>query len=501
MRMKKAGVIAASILGTLFLVAWIVPTFFRAQLIARMQREINNRVKARIVFRPEAVSVSLLRHFPRLTITTDSLSIVGMAPFAGDTLLNTPSLETSVNLWSVWAGDKIDIQGVYLSQPRILIKRLRDGQANYDIYHPTTTTTEADTAQSNVVLHIREWEVREGKLHYQDQGLPMDVWLSGVTHRGQGDLSAEVSDMLLETEAERLTLRYNGTEYLTDKKLSADMRLKVDLPRSEYTFTNNKIQLNDLPIDLNGVVALPDSSIRFDLTYRTPDSEFKKLLSLVPGIYSTRFQDVEAGGTARFDGTVKGRYNARQFPAFTLNTVVQKGRFHYPELPQAVENIELDMRVSNTTDQFDKTVVQVKKLSANIGQNPIRGTLTVQGLTNMAVEAGVVAKLNLEQITKVFPIDGLTLKGLSDLNIKAKGVYNKAAKRFPAVNAHLELQNGYVRSLTFPEPLEQVHAVATVTNRTGQLADTRIDIGDLRLSLAGEPFRAKGFVQNLNDYT
>lgn len=499
--MRKAGIVIASVFGTLLLAAWIIPTFFKDQLIERLGREINSRVKAQVNFRPERVSVSLFRHFPNLTITTDSLSIVGVAPFVGDTLLSTPSLEATVNLWSVWRGDKIDLQGLYLKQPRVLVKRLRDGQANYDIYNPPTSTAEADTANANVVVHIREWEITDGQLHYHDQGLPMDVWLSGVTHRGQGDLSAEVSEMLLETEADRLTLRYNGVDYLTDKKLTADMRLRADLPRSEYTFTDNHFRLNDLPIDLNGVVALPDTSIRFDLTYRTPDSDFKNLLSLVPGIYSERFNEVEADGRARFDGTVKGLYNARQFPAFTLNTVVQQGRFKYPNLPQAVENINLDLRVSNSTDRFDNTVLDLKALSATIGRNPVRGSVRVQGLTNTVVNANVSAKLNLEEFTKVFPIDSLTLRGLYDLNVVAKGTYNKAARRFPVVNARMKLANGYVRSLKFPEPLEQVNAIATVTNRTGNLADTRIDIGDLRLALAGEPFRAKGFVQNLDDYT
>lgn len=502
--MKKVGIGVASVLGILLLTAWIVPTFFKDDIVARVQREINWRVQARVNFRPEAVSVSLFRHFPNLTIRTDSLSIVGVAPFAGDTLLSTPSLEASVNLWSVWRavrqGEKIDLQGIYLDHPRLLIKRLRTGEANYGIYNPATTETEADTAQSAVVLHVREWEITNGQLRYQDQGLPLDVWLANVNHRGQGDLSAKLSELLLETETERVTLRYNGTEYLTDKKLSADMRLKADLPRSEFTFTQNQFVLNDLPIDLDGTIALPDTSIRFDLTYKTPDSEFKHLLSLLPGIYSRQFNDLDVSGIARFDGTVNGLYNARQFPAFTLNTVVQKGRFKYPDLPQAVENIALDLRVSNTTNQLDNTVIQVKQLTADVGRNPIRGTLTVRGLTNMTVDADVVAKLNLEEVTKVFPIDSLTLRGLYDLNVKAKGVYNKAARRFPAVNARMKLANGYVRSLRFPEPLEQVNALATVTNRTGRLADTRIDIGDLRLLLAGEPFSAKGFVQNLDDY-
>jgi len=500
--MKKAGIILASVLGVLLLAAWVIPTFYKDKILARVQRELNNRVNADVRFSPEQVNISLLRHFPNLSIQTGNLSIAGRAPFVGDTLLSTADLDVSLNLMSVLRGEQLEVKGVHLDRPRILVKRLRNGQANYDIYQPVDSTEpEADTAKAAVTVNVEEWSLDKAFIRYEDLSLPLKVRLENVTHSGSGSLSAEISDLALRTKAERLTVTYGGTQYLSHKKLDADMRLHLDLPKKTYTFTDNHITLNDLPLQLNGTVALPDSSIRLDLTYKADDNSFKNLLSLVPGMYSERFKDISAAGTVRFDGHVKGLYNARQFPAFALNVLVKDGRFKYPDLPSAVENIALDLSVSNATDRLETTVINLKNLRANLGSNPIRGRALVQGLTRSSVDADLSGKLNLEEMTRLFPIDSLTLRGLYDVNLKAKGLYDKAAGRFPVVNAAMELQNGYVRSLKFPEPLENVHAVATVTNRTGQIADTRIDIGDLRLRLAGEPFEVRGWVQNLNDYT
>ena len=506
--MKKTGIILASLLGVLLLVAWIVPMFFRDKIVTRLQQELTNRVNARITFRPEKVSLSLLRHFPNLTLHTDSLSIVGRTPFAGDTLLSTRAFEVKVNLLSALSGDKLKLNGVYLDQPRVLVKILRDGRANYDIYKAVESNEpeKADTSQTAFTLDIDEWEIKDGLIRYDDRSLPMTVRLEAVDHTGSGSLSAEVADLVLKTKAERITLTYDGMEYLSDKKLDADMKLRADLEKSVYTFADNRIRVNELPLELNGSIATStsapaDTSMRFDLTYRSPDSDFKNLLSLVPGMYSERFQDIDADGTVRFDGTVKGVYNAKQIPAFLLNLVVNDGRFKYPDLASAVEHIALDLTVSNATDRLDNTVINLKKLVADLGRNPIRGRALVQGLTRSNVDADLTAKLNLEELTQLFPIDSMTLRGLANLNLKAKGVYDKTAKLFPVVDGLIRLQNGSVKSMKFPEPVEAINVRASLTNRTGKRADTRMDVANLQLQLAGDPFQATGWVQNFDDYT
>ncbi|MCY7352576.1 MAG: AsmA-like C-terminal region-containing protein, partial [Cytophagaceae bacterium] len=137
--------------------------------------------------------------------------------------------------------------------------------------------------------------------------------------------------------------------------------------------------------------------------------------------------------------------------------------------------------------------------SAMLGSNPIRGRVLLKGLNSFDVDADVQAKANLEELTQLFPIDSLTLKGLFDLNLNAKGHYGNG--QFPVVNAVMNLSNGYVKSLKFPDPLEQVNVKGSLLNTTGKIADTRLTIADLRLRLHNEPFVASGTVQNFDDYT
>jgi hypothetical protein len=63
-------------------------------------------------------------------------------------------------------------------------------------------------------------------------------------------------------------------------------------------------------------VALPDTTnTNMDLTFKAKENTFKSLLSLVPGVYTTQFDDLKADGNVAFDGFAKGTYNASRCPA------------------------------------------------------------------------------------------------------------------------------------------------------------------------------------------
>jgi hypothetical protein len=173
----------------------------------------------------------------------------------------------------------------------------------------------------------------------------------------------------------------------------------------------------------------------------------------------------------------------------------------YPDLPTAVNNINVDMRVDNKDGVLDNTIIDIKKFHADFGKNPVDGRILVKGLTNYDVDANILAKLNLAELTQMFPIAGMTLKGLYNLDLKAKGVYSEAQKRMPAVDANMSLQNGYVKSKDFPAPLEQLNFVSTVKNQTGQMVDTKVWVKDFNMVLENEPLHANAYIENFDDYT
>lgn len=497
--MKRTLRIAGLVLLGLIVLLAALPLLFKGQIKARLDRELAKNLTADV--RYGDVSLSLLRRFPNVTVSLSNLAVTGRAPFRGDTLLAARELGFSFNAMSVMRGEKIKVNALDLDRPVVGLKVLPDGQANYDIYQPDTTRNEpdTDTSKTHFRLQIKEWNVTNGRFAYDNRPDSLLIRLAGVNHTGSGDFTQDVFDLVTDTQVEQATLAYGGTEYLTNKALDADARLTIDLPQSRYTFKNNVFKINDFPLHFDGWVALPDSGVMMDVAFRSETTEFKNLLSVVPGMYTERFRDLTAAGRVAFDGAAKGTYLGNRYPTFRLNLTVADGKFHYAGLPRPVENIQLDLKASNATEKVENLVLDLRRLTADLGSNPIRGRMLLKGLKTFDVDADVQAKADLDELTKLFPIDSLELKGLFDLNLKAKGHYGDG--QFPVVNAAMKLTDGYVRSINFAEPVEDVTFTGSLLNTTGRLPDTELTIGDLRMRLQDEPFVAQGTVRNFDDYT
>jgi autotransporter translocation and assembly factor TamB len=111
------------------------------------------------------------------------------------------------------------------------------------------------------------------------------------------------------------------------------------------------------------------------------------------------------------------------------------------------------------------------------------------------------ASLNLSELSQMFPMEGLEMKGQFSINASAKGVYDSLKKIIPAIDASMALSKGFIKSSEFPLPLEDLHFSTSINNTSGNMAETMIAIKDFGMLMDGEKFTADLKLQNLNDYT
>jgi hypothetical protein len=499
--MKKILIILASLLAFLAISAFAVPYFFKDKIQAKVNQEIQKKINATVYY--DGFDLSIFKNFPNVTLSLSDFGVVGKSPFAGDTLIQAKEFSVAADVKSILSGDKIVVNSVDLESPKILIKTLYDGSSNYDIYRKDSLQVQQEeaNAKSSFKANIQSWEITDGQIIYDDKLQKAYVALQNINHEGSGDITADVYDLTTKTDIENATIEYDGVNYLTDKKLSADMKMQIDQASKKYTFTDNSLTINDFILNFSGSVAIPNvTNTVLDITYSSPENSFKNLLSLVPNIYTDKFKDLKADGKVQFNGFVKGTKNTVSFPTFDFNLLVSDAMFQYPELPTAVTGINVDFKVKNTTNNLNNSVLDFKKLVMNFGKNPVNGRILIEGLKKSNVDANLVAKFDLQQLSQIFPMKGLQMRGLYDVNLKAKGTYDSLTKQFPKVNAVMSLANGFIKSDKFPEPIENINAKATLLNTDGALASTRLDISDLKLILDNEPFTAEGHIQNFENY-
>lgn len=501
--MKKVLIVFLTIIAIVLAAAFIIPLVFKDEIKTKIDQTLSESVNADVVWDDEDFSISLFSNFPNATAALTNFGIINKAPFEGQVLFAVEKFEVEVDLFSLF-GDQIRIKGIEMNRPEIFIKVLPDGTANYDIAvadeaPPATAAT--DTAAAEYNIGIDHWEITNGNLTYEDQSLPFTLKLQNLEHSGSGDFTQDVFDLVTETSADSVQLIYDDVKYLSDKHIAIDAVFAISDNYSKFTFKENNVTINDFNLNFDGVFdLLENGDVNMDIRYGTRENSFKSLLSLVPGVYTEDFDAIETDGTLAFQGAIKGKLDSLSLPAFNLALQVDNAMFKYPDLPTAVKNIDIDLLVNNTDGNIDNTRVELKDLHMEFGENPLDAKILIKNLYNYEMKAEAKGSLNLEQLSSIFPMEGLTLKGKLNIDLEAAGVYDSVKQVMPVMNAVVQMENGYVKSAEFPAALENVSFDARINDPSGRMADFKAVVDNFNMLMDGEPFVASLVLKNLNDY-
>jgi hypothetical protein len=176
------------------------------------------------------------------------------------------------------------------------------------------------------------------------------------------------------------------------------------------------------------------------------------------------------------------------------------GYVRYDSFPKPLSNIHFHLNAGNTDGKLGNTRIDFRQLHAELDDNVLHGYLKLKGYPDTEIDADIDADLDLEDIEKLYPIDGYALKGTFNLDVMAKGLYSKARKKFPLVDTKMSLANGSVQYKNYPHPIKDIHFSAEAVSKTGNLDDARLSISKLTYTLEDEPFEITGNLVNLNSY-
>ncbi len=418
------GIVALLIVIILALAS--IPLLFKNKIVAGVKTAINKNVNANVNFKD--VDLSILSTFPNLGIQLNDLVVIGVDSFANDTLANIKSLELNLNLMSVLRGETYQINSVNLFEPNIYAKVLKSGKANWDIMKTDSTETPtADTAQTKFNASLQKYRIEKGNITYDDASLGFFMNIKDVNHSGKGDFTQDLFQLKTESDIQHLTVKYAAIPYLNDVKLQADLPIDIDLKNMKFSFGDNKIKLNDLLLAVTGSLAMPnDTDMLIDFKFDAQQSDLKNFLSLIPAVYASNFKDMDASGKFAFNGFAKGTYNETSLPAFDVNLTIKDGKMKYAGLPAAVNDIQVNAKITNPDGVIDHTEVNIPAFHLAFDKAPIDGRLFVKNpISDPYIDMALKGKLDLKQLTTIFPMKDMTLSGTLDADVQAKG--NKSA--------------------------------------------------------------------------
>lgn len=494
--MKRFLVILSAAIIFIILLMILVPYAFRGKLAEIVKEEANNYVKADVDF--SGITISLFREFPGVYLAVEDLTVTGKEKFALDTLASIDRLGVRANLLDLLSGE-YRIRQVYFNSPRVLLKVLPDGSANWDILpQGVDTLSQSGASQpANFELSIDKVEITDGFIIYEDPTANTYLAFTNLDNTLSGSLSAARTDLRTHTTVEKAYLEYDGIPYLNNYSLDLSALIDANLENNVYTFQKNELKINEMVIEFDGSAGLAGDDINLMLNYRTPSNTFKQLLSIIPRMYTEDFEGIEADGTFNLDGYIKGVYNEEQFPEFRINLSAGNGYFKYPGLPGAVENIVIEAVVKNESKSLDNTIVDIRQMNLKMDENYVELKMMLKDLvTDPFVMANIDADLDLGDVKNFYPLEGESVAGRVKSDIEVEGrlsdLENERYGKFRAIGSLLANDVRYSsQSAGMDIDIENVQV---------NFSPAYLDLVDLDGSMGRSDIEMKGRVENYMAY-
>lgn len=490
--MKKFVKIAAIVVAVVLVVALVAPMVLRGKITQIVKREANAMLDARLDF--EKLDISLLRHFPNASLELKGLTVVGVGPFEGDTLVAARRISVVVNLMSLFGDEGFEVSKIILSAPALHAHKLSDGAVNWDIVKESQEVAAEETPAagepSSFRLSIRDFRIADAVIRYDDDSTNMRFSTAPLSLRLRGDMSAAATDLDLNLRASGMRFVSGGVPLLSDAEAELDAVVAADLENNRFTFSHNKLRLNAIEVGLDGWVELRGDAVAMDLRAGCDKVLFKDVLSLVPAFYTRDFRSLAASGELSMEVWARGELRGRMLPAFEFTTEVRNGSFQYSSLPKAVSGINIKARVANPGGVMDKTEVDLSQFALRMAGNSLSATLYATNLASDPVfRAAADGRVDLGALKEVYPFEkGVDLSGLITADVKVSGRMSDIEKnRYEKVGASGTFVVEKL-ALRLPNlPAVQIRrAAATITPAAMTLGEFGVRVGRSDLAANGQ---------------
>lgn len=484
--------------GVLLILLLIAPFLFKDKIEATIKQAVNEQINASVNWTD--VDLTFIPNFPNLRVSIENLSVVNtVAPFDSVQLASIGSLEAVVDIKSLF-GEQISIKRIGIVKPNFDVRVTREGLANYDIAKPDTTAAEVPSAEepSKFSIKLKEYFIEDGTISYVDETMPVTVKIAGLEHRGKGDFTQDLFELVTKTTATSFTCNYDGITYLKNVSTDINLNVSMDMVNSKYSLASNEIRVNELLLGAEGWIAMPGEDIDMDISFKALKNEFRQFLSLVPMEFASDLKGVDVSGSLALDGYVRGTYNENSLPSTALNILVENGRFKYPDLPKSVDNIQIKSAIVADLNNEDNTTVDVDKFHFEMAQNPVDLTLKLRTpASDPYIDFACKAFLDLDNLKDFIPLEkGDQVHGQINADLAVKGNYSAAEnsqyEKFDARGV-IDIRNVLFQSDSTPYDLD-------VKTATFNFSPAFVEMNNFDAQIGKSDFRAAGKITNYLAY-
>lgn len=469
--LKIIGGIAVLMIALLiFLNLYFTDERLRSIILPQVQEAAGSEVEI------DAMSITFFRTFPRFGLDMQGLRIPDPN---GEPVASFESILLSVELFPLLR-DEVNISRLSLTKPEIIYTVYPDSTSNIDFL-----IEEDDSEPSSMNLNIPRIIISDGSFLYDDLATLTNVRMSGL----DTELSLFYSDVIetdMNASLASLNVDMDGVNYIKNLPLSLNQTSTLDLENEHFSITEGIFSIRGLSLNLHGTVSSwSENETNLSLQFRSSSDNFGELLRLAPPGLDQQLSNMTTRGSLQLEGSVDGAYSENIYPRFDLTIAVEEGYLQNPDLPEAIEDIQFEIR-------FNNDLATVQNLNARAGTNSITGSGEIIDPLeeNTTFSLDINGDMNLNNVGNFYPIGNYgidDLAGLLSFNATASGQLSSPEES--TFSGLFNLTGGRLKYSDVPKAIENINFSLNANQDQILIKESGFTAADNQFTLSGSVLR------------
>lgn len=392
-RIGKVLMIVAIVTLTLCSLAVIATIVLDKKIKEAVTTEINQQVTVPVSVNG-GIELSLFRHFPQASLNFYKVSIPDKLSKGRQELLNAEEISLMCNIFSLFS-NKIEFDKILIRNGSVNARKNAKGQVNWDILKPAGGNANEQTIQ------LKKAEVRNVKVRYRDEVAQVNLHTEVKQIVLRGNFSDSDFAMATQTNFKVLKLTIGNDEILSDRNITTDIDLYVNLRKHLYQLNSGNLSVDGSSFEVKGDVTNLKNGSNINVELSNKGTDIQHLLGLIPARYKENFAGADGTGEYQINASVKGLLSANTWPDVTVQVLLKNGSIKLSKYNKELQSVNTNIQFTSNKNGDNR--LSIEPFSCKLNNAPFKFSLLLNNLQHPDFKFKADGTLFLAELRSFIP--------------------------------------------------------------------------------------------------
>jgi len=417
---KKILISLLAVLVLLVSAGIFITVKYKKAIINYFITEANNQLNTPV--NVGKIDISLLEHFPDISILLNHISIHSGLDDHRDTLAYADQIQLAFNLWALLKG-RYELHHITVEDGVVTPEINEQGMPNYSIFKKSRKGNDRP-------VHLKSILLKNVKVVYHNREKDHRVHVLAHDNRGKFSIENGLQKIQLDGKLTINTIDVGEESYFKSKEITSDFNLIYNPEKKFLSIQQGHFTIEQGAFEVNGNIAL-HATTRFDLTFQGINTDCQTILSVLPEKYVEPVKLYRSRGEVYFDGKLTGDLDDDHNPHVEINFGATDASFYHPDYNKRFEKVNFKGAFTNGRQNSTYTSsISLQSVSFLLEGELIKGDLQVNNFKRPYLTCHVDGVLDVNSLFEAIPAAKVrSAFGRMDVDVSFSGRVDKAGLR------------------------------------------------------------------------